>query len=486
MNTKTWTAFAICLCFLGLLINLFAFVNIAIPFLFILIFVIFVLIFTVIVLLRRTGDYFHPVSIFVFSFLIRLWLPAFLVTVGVEPFPFLGTEWWVGDAWQKGLILGALANFSLVLGWMLLPAWPRHRTLAAAQHEKVHRGGVNLTALRMAAWLGFITGLFFYLFFFAINFGFLGSVEVLLSGMLRGREVQQPGTSRYTFLAGNFLIWSSLILTIITYQSTRSLFRSFLPPLSVTLLYMPFGGRVVALTPLFMGLMGVWYSGGRIKWSRRAILLALLLVIVAIWIAPGIRAYRGGGGIDTLIKAFSPSVVLQDNILFWLEINMLHSYTYGVIFGPGSHTVSSLRYLFGGYTAYFLGVLDEVVHGTYIVWRVTGVQPDWGIHTGLPVDYYMSFGLAPMMGAMLLLGWGLKVLYQRLALPGGARSVARQAAYAFLFWGCYWLVYERGLGLLSLYESIAFLGIILLASKLLHGHKIKVSQRIASQTYFSH
>ena len=486
MNAKTWTAFAVWFCALGLLINLATFVGVAVPFWFVLVFVALALVFTVVVLLRRTRDYFHPVSIFVFSFLVRLWLPTFLVTVGVEPFPFLGMEWWVGDAWQKGFALGALANFSLVLGWMLLPAWPRRRASAAVR-DRVHRSSPDLSALRTAAWLGFVTGLAFYFFFFAVNFGILRSIDVLLSGVLRGGKVQQPGTSRYMFLAGNFLRWSSLTLAIITYQSTGALFRSFLPLLSVVVLYIPFGGRVVAVMPLFIGLMAVWYSGWRDRRAIRAILLALMLVVGAIYIAPGIRAYRGGGGIDALLEALSPSVVFRDTILFWLEINMLHAYTYAVVFGPGSHTVSPLRYLFGGYTAYFLGVLDEVVHGTYIVWRVTGVQSDWGIHTGLPVDYYMSFGLVPMMGTMLLLGWGLKLLYQRLVLPAGARSVARRAAYVFLFWDFYWLVYERGLGLLTLYESLAFLGLILLASKLLEGHRIRgTSQGIALQTYFGH
>lgn len=486
MHRMIWIVFIVWFCVLGLFINLVAFVDITVPFWFVLFFTAFTLIFTSVLFIWFTQDYFHPVSIFVFSFLIRLWFPAFLVMVGVEPYPFLGTEWWVGDAWQKGFILGALANFTLILGWVLLPAGLKRRALTAVP-DSVHRNSHKLPALRRAAWMGFGVGLAFYLFFFITNFGILGSIDVLLSGVLRGGKAQLPGTSRYMFLARNFLTWSSLILSVIMYQSTGSLFGGLLPLLTLSLLYIPFGGRVVAVIPLFMGLMALWYSGWRGRRGFRAILLALMLVIGSIYIAPSIRAYRGGGGINALLEALSPSVVLHDNILFWLETSMLHAYTYGVVFGPGSHTVSLLRYLFGGYTGYFLGISDEIVHGTYIVWRVTGVKPDWGIHTGLPVDYYMSFGLVPTMGAMLLLGWILKLLYHQLVLSRRDRSVVRLTVYVFIFWNFYWLVYERGLGLLTVYEGLVFLALILLAAELLQGHQLRgTSQGISFRTYFGH
>jgi len=423
--------------------------------------------FTALSLARGSRDYFHPLGIFVASFVVRLWLPALLIQIGVKPPPFSGNRWWIGDAWRRGFALASIANVSLVMGWLVTPRWKRQ--ISRVIHGMPIASSKAASGLYAASWIGFGIGLFFYVFFFLINFGLSSQViDVIISGVLRGGQAQLPGTSRYMFLAGNFLTWSSIILAVVTYRSRNSLWRSLIPLVVLVVLYLPFGGRVVSLTPLFIGLIALWYSGWRWK-KAQALLASVLAIVLGLYIAPAVRAYRGGGGLSNFVEALSPKVVLGDNTLFWYELSMLHSYTYAIILGPKSHSVSLLRYLFGGYTAYFFGVLNEMVHGTYIIWQISGVKPDWGIHTGLPVDYYMSFGLIPMMVTMFILGALVKWLYTGLVAGLWPMGVLQIVLYVMLLWQAYWFVYERGLGLLSVWESLAFLAIISMVAKLLAG-----------------
>ncbi len=454
------------LVFFALVAGLLRFCELSVPFWLVLVVSLCAFWSTGLWIIRRFGDYFHPLLIFSLSFLTRLWLPAFLIFIGVHPPVFLGHDWTRGEAWQRALALGIVAHLILILGWALAPKWPALKTKFLMQ-QGTYSERYELKALLAMSRLWFTIGLGFYLFFFVINFGIAGSINVILNGVLRGGSLQQPGTSRYIYLAGNFMRWSALLIVIIQFLLGRGLLRSFTPLLVLVVLSIPFGGRVVAFMPLLMGLMAVWYSGWRLAQSRKILLISTGILFLFIYMAPAIRAYRGGG-IHKFINYLRPYKVLKDNILFWGETNMLHAYTYGVILGPGSYAVSPLRYLFGGYTAYFLGISGEMAHGGFVVKKITGVPQGWGIHTGLPVDYYMSFGLVPMIVAMFVLGGLLRFIYKMLLFHRkNTSSVVRNAAYVFLFWDFYWLVYERGLGVLSLYESLVFLVVIVWTAKLI-------------------
>ncbi len=416
---------------------------------------------------RSHRDPFHPIVLFGLSFLLRIGVHAILLVWEVVPPDFLFRQWYEGDAWRKGYLLASASHWALVIGWILIPTLRWH-------HRKQRPFGVEscitYAMLEHAGKFGMLLGLALYAYFFALNFGnpFSGWVFAVFSGVLRGSA--HAGTSRYSYIAVNLLFWSSLLWSAVLWIRTRSVFRALLPPLLVFFLRLPFGGRVNAFAMIFLAFLMFWYMGWKGTWrpsGTRGILLRALggVVLLALYVAPAVRAYRGSGGLNAFIEMLHPAYVVRDSLLFWFEIGMLHVYTYAISLGEAIHPLPWIRYLVGGYAAYFLGMKDVMVHGTYIVYRLTGVNPGWGLHTGLPVDFYMSFGFWSALVGMAVLGGVIKNLYTNLAVSP-EKSVVYRLLYAFLFWTLYWKVYERGLGLFSWVEPMAFLSVILMLGKL--------------------
>jgi hypothetical protein len=428
-------------------------------------------------LVRNSRDVLHPLAVLVAVWLLRTGLPAVLLMVGAEPqMPHFIMEWAEPRWWIPGFHLGGVGCFSVAFGFILTS--PRRRD-AGRMSEWLW----GTESLRGSAILVMLLGIALMAYYMLTNFGSAGGVfSALDSGILRAAdEYTRPGTSRYSYFGKQCLLWGSVLWGLSLYRQYRSIYRALIPAAIAFALVVPFGGRIVAVAPLAISLLTLWYESGRLYGfqavgaARLARWAVCMLVALIIFIYAGmlVRSYRSGGGVQ-MVRQQLAERTLADELLFsvWNETGFLHPLGYAIMFDTGAFQPTLGRLFFGGYSAHLLGLDAEVHPGEGIVIRLTGVG-GWGIHTGAVVDLFFWHGLPAVVLGCALLGVILKVAYVRLARDS-IRPVD-VAVYAYLFWIIFWAMFETIIGV----PSMVLEGALALVATLWISYLIQIAQASA-------
>ncbi len=419
-------------------------------------------------------DYFNPISLILMIYLLRSFTPVILLLLGYVPETGIGkNDYWYLDSWKGGLNLLTLGVSAYLLGWFI----PFSRKRLNLNLFKID---VSSQKVRKISIVFFLSGLAFLVYYFAVNFGSLNqSLEVASSGVLREGEVQLKGTSRFSFLSTNFLFWGSLILSLNIYARSGSRFKALIPPLIIFFLKAPFGGRVVAGTPIILSLLAFWYYDKNVKGIRRIntkkiikfLLGGLLILFLASLISFVLYRFRGSGGGVESIKDVTTTNAFFDymSMSIWYELGFISPFAYAFEFGQGICDASLPRMLFSSYTGYFAGVTDENKPGGFLTAEVVGIDMGWGIHTGAIIDYFIVYNLITCLVLMFLFGGLTKIIYRSFSLKShfGSSSIL---IYVFLFNTIFWTHFESSVGFIStIFEGSIFLLLFLVPLRLAKG-----------------
>lgn len=451
-------AIVISLSILFLVLNLSAFYHALVPFEIILTANALFLLILAIRFSQHHIDPFNPISVIIAVNLLRVYVPALALLSGAEPLPLFqrGAFWSSGIYWKDGFALWAIGLLSLIIGWLMTP-----RPFTSL-FRKGNLQPLNIVLkderVKITAIVYMAVGGILWIYYMGLNFGDMdGIVHAILSGVLRGPDHKVPGTTRYIYLSQGFLLWGSLIWGANTYKRTNHVRHALYPSLFVFVTRAPFGGRAFAFRPLIMMLLCIWYLKRKddmnsLRSTQGALLLKLairgsIVLFIILYLGSIFVAYRGGGGTEGAFSALSPTAFVDYlNLNVWYELGFLHPFAYAVFFGAGSYKASLLRYLVGGYSAYFMGLEDYVKPGGFITQVLTGAG-GWGIHTGAVVDLFMGFNLWIMIIGLMGLGAVFKMNYASMIHDDS--STLRVVLYCYIFFVVFWSLFETVVGVFT-------------------------------------
>jgi hypothetical protein len=422
---------------------------------------------------RLFRDALNPLTVLLVLVLVRLGLPSLLL-LDTHMLPPAGTPLSDFSVSREELLeaqeLALLGVLAVIAGWWACPRW------AIAGADKVYRGmgrvptgDPRMIPSALAAFAGGVIAATVYL---AVNFG--NPLSAALAGVARQGAI--AGTSRYGFAAVALLTTSSTLLVLYAAKRRPPLTwaATLAPALAATAILTVFGGRVVALTPLGLGLVGARYlrreDPSQVTHRKRALrkpLAVVLLVTALVAYAAFVPQYRGGGGASALANVFSLSS-LREYVEFsiWTELGTLHPYALAHRLGAGSldgATYPGLLGLFGS----LLG-LEGDRPGIVIVERL-GLGPsdtDWGFHTGIVVDVFLNSGMGPAVLAAGLFGAVLRAEFEAFRrLP---TALGQTLLHCVVLWTLVWIYFESISVLTSQVELVLpVLALIVLLSRLL-------------------
>lgn len=395
---------------------------------------------------RAVGEFhdgLNSLTILLALCLLRIGLPAVLLEVSHLPRgTFLRDFGLTQEALLRGEQLAAGGTLAVIVGWYACPAWLAG--LAARLHGFI---GQELPAdprLLPSGMVAFGAGLLAALVYLVLNFG--DPLAAATSGVARGSSL--PGTSRYGFAAVGLLITSAVILAIYLGQRPGvSAPVAASPALLATVVLTIFGGRVGALTPLVLALIGIRYVGTRARGIQRrsglraaratavvAILATLLFAYVAF-----VPQYRGGNGISAAALTAS-ELQAYGEYSVWTEIGTIHPYALADRLGPGSLKNRTYPEVLGA-IAPLLGVERERP-GRVMVERFgpSGFDTAWGFQTGLIVDVFTNTSLVAALLAGVLFGLVLRAEYTGFRRAGP--TVGSVFLHCFLLWTLIWVYFE--------------------------------------------
>jgi hypothetical protein len=419
---------------------------------------------------RFFSDALNPLTVLLVLVLVRLGLPSLLL-LDPHMLPPAGTPLNDFSVTRDELIeaqeLALLGVLAVIAGWYACP----RRAIAGAESVfhlmgRVPTGDPRMIPSALAAFAGGVIAAIVYL---ALNFG--DPVGAAAAGV--AREGALAGTSRYGFAAVALLTTSSTVLVLYAAQRRPPLpwAATLSPALVATAILTVFGGRVVALTPLGLGLVGARYlrheDPSQMTHRRRTLgkpLAAVLLVTALVAYAAFVPQYRGGGGASALADVLNPSA-LGEYVEFsiWTELGTLHPYALAHRVGAGSldgATYPALLGLFGS----LLG-LEGDRPGSVLVERLGlgASDADWGFHTGIVVDVFLNSGMGPAVLAAGLFGALLRAEYE--AFSRFPAALGPTFLHCVVLWTLVWIYFESIVVLPSQVELVlpVFAFIVLLS-----------------------
>lgn len=379
---------------------------------------------------RGWKDWINPLVLLVLVGVVRFSLPGLLLWAGADPDVAVFQRMRLDTTdWFLGHVMALLGLLGVAIGWwlpsrklrltlekMVRPLWRQsspHLPLAAI-------GGI---AVGLAALLTFVAG--------NVSVG-----DVVTSGAFRGTEIQ-VGTGKFFYLSLT-LIAGSVLFSAYLFARGRAPLVALAPVVLPMLAFWPLGGRARAVTPLGAGLLLLWYqTGGLKRVPRGMVILALALLPVILYAG---QAYRGGLGLEGLMREFSLRAVL-DYIqgAVWVDWGQLHALAGAAAIGPGVLGGASFQVL--------LWPLSEVLGlgaknaGVLIAEMLVGLEGGvkWGFHASMIGDAYLNLGLPGVLVVTVCVGVVLRAVY-----AGWRRGAVHPALYALA------TVY----GLRVFYESI--------------------------------
>jgi hypothetical protein len=421
---------------------------------------------------KYLNDFLNPLTLLIFLCLLRIALPAlFLPNVsssGTVISDFVISD----DELLQGQHLATIGLLAVALGWYGSPvAW---RSVAFRGFRWFGSTLRPDPRIAQSCVLAFSAGVVITWLYLAINFG--DPVAAFLSGVARGDAA--PGTSRYGFIAVGLLVTSSVVLALTIASRPRASWVSILLPslLAVAVLTV-FGGRVVALTPVALAVIGGRYlrrshttgASGKPRMSRRVrtIGAVTLLGLVLFGYAAFVPQYRGGAGISALPAVLTESG-LQDYAEFTLqdELGALHSYALAHRLGAGTMEGRTYPGVLGA-VGELAGVEGERP-GTAIAQRFGpgAYRSEWGFQTGLVIDFYVNSGLFLAVVAAVIFGAVLRAEYEGFRRAGP--SLGSVFLHCFAIWTMIWVYFESIVVLPSQFQiSLPVLLLIIVVSRVL-------------------
>jgi oligosaccharide repeat unit polymerase len=354
---------------------------------------------------RSSRDWINPLTLVLALGFIRFSIPGFMIWLGLESglaiFDLMGIR---RQDWVMGHALALMGLLGVVTGWHLnlkLPPSAIRKIEALTGHFS--------KGLPVAAVLSMSVGLIALYLFVSSNASFQ---EAIYTGEMRGTEIQE-GTGKY-FRVALMLISSSVVFSIYLGKGGYAWWSAILPSAVAAGAFAVLGGRSLAFLPVAAAWFGLWCRNHTSKTSMR-IALVLGVVLLPVYSYLG-QVYRGGLGVEGVTaQIFSPSAVLQYlSYSVWLDWGHLHSMAAAVMIGPG---------VLGGQTfSVLLWPLSKILQlpaRSAGVFMVDELLPDygtvsrgkWGFHATLIGDAYLNFGSVGVIGATIIFGILLRILY---------------------------------------------------------------------------
>ncbi|MBA2633677.1 MAG: hypothetical protein H0U86_11885 [Chloroflexi bacterium] len=428
---------------------------------------------------RKLEDGLNSLTIILGLCLLRIGLPTVLLLVSDVPANTVLSEFNIVESdlleAQEFAAGGVLA---IIVGWYACPpSWARAAT-------RLHRlAGRLLTAdarIVPAATWAFAAGIANVLVYLVLSFG--NPFAAVLSGVARGNSA--PGTSRYGFTAIALLITSAVLLTLyLARQPQRSRLVVYAPSLLAGAVLTIFGGRVGALTPIGLALLGVAYlrrsdGGARRRATPRArsLVAAVVVGFLLLGYVSFVAAYRGdarlAGGESGIAAASS---TLRGDVLIsyaqnslWTEVSTLHPYALADWLGPGALEGRTYPETLG-LVSQLAGIRGERPGQTMVErFGVSGYLTVWGFHTGLIVDVFVNSGLVWALVAGILFGAVLRAEY--VGFRRADTSIGSTFLHCVSVWTMLWVFFESLVVLLSQFQLILpAVTLIVLGARLVPG-----------------
>lgn len=410
-------------------------------------------------------DWFNPIAVILGTAFIRLGLPAILYLTSELPVELQFAFYQIPESyWHMGWTLAQLGMLSLVLGWFTAPEFLKGRAQDFLKSVTT-RLPLDRPSVAIAAVLFMILGLIFTIVFLRANFSDIG--QALLSGNIRGPEFRAAGTSRYNFLATWMLYTGSVVLSAYLLGVKRTKWWiGLIPAIGVLVVLTPFGGRVVAFTPLVYALIMLWYRSETLKvHAFRDTLVIIATVIFLVTYAAFVLAFRGGGGLEAGLQAISLNGI-KDYMTFsvWSEIGTLHPFAFAAYFGPDVLDGGTYP-LMGGFVTSILFGQPGISPGMFMVQQLIYSGSEWGYHTGLIIDLFMNTGFVAAMVGCFAFGGVLRIVYE--SFRRSQRTPILLAGYALFSWQALWFFYESISVVFTLAISFVFLIALLFLAEIL-------------------
>ena len=411
---------------------------------------------------RIYNDLFNPISIMGLAVLLRIGLPLLLAPV-IEPPALLAGMPITFVHWRSGGVLAFTSMLAVLCGWLLTPGFALKSARAAATMT-ARKFTLDGRAAAVAT-LFVLLGVAFYWLFLQLNYS--SPLSALTQGTVRDQLSRVAGTSRYNFIATGLLTYGSVMMcSYLLLVRRKSWMIGLLPAFAATAVLSANGGRVGALAPTVYGLILLWY---RVPIRRirlvKAISIAVLGTAVLVAYVTFLTAYRKGGGIAAGSGALSVNGLLQYiRFSVWYEIGAIYPYALATYFEPGIMH-GAIAPLMGGFVSAILG-FEGTRTGVFLINSFIDYSGrPWGIHTGLPVDLFVNFGIPIMVVGAALFGIVLHLLYS--AMRARATSAGVVALYVVGLWHLIWVYYEHIISALDIFVLVVpFLWLLWIVSRL--------------------
>ena len=417
-------------------------------------------------------DPLNPLSVIVGLATLRFGLPALqlLNPRFISPVDTAAGEFNLSrDELLAGLELAAFGVLGTVAGWYMCP----QSLIASCErgHLALRRWFKPGISVITSSWVAFAAGIAATLAYLTISFG--DPFAAALSGVARGGSA--PGSSAYGFGAVGLLLTSALVLVVARARDRdRSAVAILGPALAATAVMTVFGGRVIALTPMALGAIALFYLR---RWGspaierprRRTIKIGVVAAVVALLVGyiAFVPQYRGGGGVTAISSVFSQGTLRQyGEFSLWTEFGSLHQYALAVRLGEGTLDGGTYPEMLG-LAGHFLGFEGDRP-GNVLVERLGpgDYQSTWGFQTGLVVDVFLNSGLFAAVLAAVAFGILIRGEYEGFRRAGP--SEASVFVHCLILWTAIWVFFESVVVLPSqLQVALPIVVVILVVSKLL-------------------
>lgn len=390
---------------------------------------------------KEKFDLLSPIIIIEIAIVVRLILPGVMLESS-DPHLQIGFFSASLEYWHMGRNLALLSACLVMSGWFFMGMYAppvKNNILPAKKLNLIPVYEYN------AAVLFYIVGLALMILWLTLTYS--NPFNAIFSGNIRDRNIRVDGVSRYVVLGSLFLHSSCLMLQAfaLCFLKKKSLYV-ILPGIFVLIFMAPFGGRVNALAPLILGLVGLYYYHRNEVTTRKIILYIFIIASFVGVFSMVVQNFRGSSSED--IDLFSSDGLWRYlEFSIWNEISMLHPYVIASMMEPGIIVGDTYKSI-GGYVFQLFSLSGEAV-GTYMVEMLMGSFSgvSWGIHTGLFVDVYMNSGLYWSIFASILYGVAMRIGYI-IFETNNKKNYNGILYYPIFLWGCFWVYFE----------SITFLG----------------------------
>jgi len=357
--------------------------------------------------IQATGDLLNPLSIFLGVALVRFSLQLLIVHLASysHQYPLFGVMGLTPESWKLGYLLVQAGLLSFVVGYLLAGRARDRKPLSLERRGAssfVYGGGMVFGVISLIVFVGTNAG----------------SVFATVSGGTFRAVTIQTGTGKF-FLLGLLLISSSVLLTGTRIDQGRPIWAALAPVGFASAVFFTLGGRARAVVPLVAGLLILWYRRmGKRNWRRLPLpsLIALLIagIMFLSWVGNFGQQYRAGGGLGALDDSLSPGATVEyvERAVI-SEIGHLHAVAGAARLQPGALGGQTFLYSLLWPISDLIGI-SGLSSGIYVVQRLTpDREAQWGLHPTLIGDSYLNFGTAGVIVVLLILGYGIGMLYRR-------------------------------------------------------------------------